>query len=482
MPARSAEDAGVLLIARSTVQIITAGSEADTDHPASKLLDLDRTAGSWRSAGTSAADSWLLLDHGRAVATGGVMLTGGRQEAGAYLYRVRRSSANPLDELDVPASELARTNYAADQFANVQDDPTASDVFDDVATPTAPASPATMDVLFPANSSALKAGTTSPDEDFHQVWIALRRTLATGSPTISMWTRDTASTWVLQINAAPVTATGIYSFRFKAQDVADYDQSAEVVAVRWTITPDSSDTLEVGGVGFVPDYDAADYDSGWKSPASPATQIAPPDAVVADEYALSEIGAFTESRIDEPYMADTDPLDQAQEIEARYTLIEVEQRHRFDRRGVDSSLVSQLLAHQALDAYEFRLSMEGPARALIQKPGISVEAIDLATIAESAGGVPLVLTYPDDVDDDWLTLGRVVRIVSLEFELLDAETFAELDAVLDRVASGQPVAVFVRPQLPAVSRIYSVLGRASKRSERATGGHRGQITLIVEEL
>ena len=471
-----------MLVARSTVTTITAGSEADSDHPASNLLDLDRPAGSWKSAGTSPADSWLLLDHGRAVATGGLMLTGGRQEASAFLYRARRTTASPLDELDTPDAELDRTNYAADQFANVQDDPTAADVFDDVATPTADASPATMTVTFPANASALKAGTTSPDEDFHQVWIALRRKAGTGLPTISLWTRDAVASFVLQIDAAPVTATGVYGFRFKAADVADFDQSAEVVAVRWTVTPDAGDTLEVGGIGFVPDYDAALYDSGWRSPASPSTQIAPPDAVEADEYGLSSIGAFTEARVDEPYMATTGDLDQAQEIEARYTFIEFEQRHRFDRRGMDSSLVARKLAHQATDALEWRLAHKGPARALRQRPGATVTLSELAPTAESSGGVPQVLTYPDTVDDDWKTLGRVVRRVTLAFDLLDDETLAELDAVLDRLGAGQPVAVFVRPQVRALARIYSVLGRASRHSVAAAGGLKSGVTLTVEEL
>ena len=433
---------------------ITAATE-ETGREGPNLADLTRPDAPWESSSSSAAESYLTVDHGVAGAeTSAAALLGGIWPSSGLKARIRRAEADLLRAAVrlLPSVDVSRTNYAAGDFTALQEDPTTATTY---ATPTNDALQAIQELDFAAWTADAATGTRR-----QQIWIALRRKSATyvettTGPTIKLEVWDGVSAWVVVMPSAWIPAAGVYGLRFDAAISADIS-SAELLRFRITVDPAVSDTLEVGGVALVPDYDDHVYDSGWISAAPSAPRL------VADDEELDDVhyGQRPASAFLHPFI---DAAGNLARQASRYTLVELDPT-LIPETWADATV--ELHWQHALDglAYSARqlwaIYWEGPGIAGDGLNSPRVEPIDRTATSRAIDGT---LHSSRKILSDSVA----ISVSNLPAEVVDGAPASglELWEILERAGEIFPVGFFVVPWgSDDVRRIYSAVGVASGAS------------------
>lgn len=430
---------------------ITAATE-ESGREASNLADLTRPDAPWESSSSSAAESYLVVDHGVAAAeTSAVALLGGIWPASGLNARIRRAESDLLRSAVrlLPSVDVSRTNYDAADYAAIVEDPTAATTW---SSPTSDISQAIQELDFAAWTADAATGGRR-----QQIWIALRRKSATyvettTGPKLTLEVWDGVSAWVAVMTSAWIPAIGVYSVRFDASVSGDIS-SAELLRLRITVDPGASDTLEVGGVALVPDYDDHVYDSGWVAAAPAAPRL------VADDEELDD--AHYDQRPASTFLHPfTDAAGVLERQASRYTILEfdptlVPETWADAAASLDWQHVLGGLTYAARQLWAVYWEGPGIAGAGLRQ-GVRAEPVDRGESSRAIEGTAHTIRR--------ITSDRVqVTLLDLPAEVVSGVPAVGVEAweILERAGEVFPVALFMVPWGEDVSRIFSAVGVVS---------------------
>lgn len=427
---------------------LTAASE-ESEREAANLADLTRPDAPWESSSSSAAESYLVADHGVAGAeTSAVALLGGIWTASGLKARIRRAESDLLRSAVrlLPAVDVSRTNYDAADFTAIQEDPTSASTW----------SSPTNDTLQAIQETDLGAWTADAGVGARrqQLWIALRRKSTTyvettTGPKLSLDVWDGVSAWIPILVSAWIPALGVYSVRFDAAISSDIS-STDQLRIRITVDPGASDTLEVGGVALVPDYDDHVYDSGWIDAAPDAPRL------VADDEELDDV--HYDNRPASRFLhAFTDDAGNLTRQASRYTIVELDPTLVPETWEDATASIHWQHALGGL-AYAARqlwaIYWEGPGIAGDGFRGVTANPVERGTSARAVDGT---LHTVQRVGGDELA----VDLVGLLVEEVDGQPAVgvEMWEILERVGAVFPVGLFVIPwDSDDMRRVFSAVG------------------------
>lgn len=427
---------------------ITAATE-ESGREASNMADLTRPDAPWESSSSSPAESYLVVDHQVAGAeTSAVALLGGLWPSSGLKARIRRAEDDLLRSAVriLPSVDVSRTNYLAGDFTALQEDPTSPTTW---ATPTNDTLQAIQELDFAAWTADAATGSRQ-----QQLWLALRRksssyTETTTGPKVSLDVWDGVSAWVPILGSAWIPALGAYGVRFDASISSDIS-STEKLRLRITVDPGASDTLEVGGVALVPDYDDAVYDSGWIDAAPSAPRLVADDEELDDvHYDGRPASSFLHAFVDEAGA----PARQA----SRYTLVELDpilipETWEDATASIHWQHALNGLAYAARQLWA--IYWEGPGIAGDGLRDIQAAPVERATTARAIDGTVHTVQR---IEGDELA----VSLVGLPIEVIGSTPAVGVEAweILERVGAVFPVGFFVLPWASHdMRRVFSAVG------------------------